>query len=290
MTKQTNEMRVALVGFGEAGRAFAKGWGRERGMQFAAYDIKSEDAALLAAGRDLDVDIATSPAQALSGAGLVFCLVTADQARVAAEQCAPFLAPGTLWFDCNSCAPDTKRAASEAIAAVGAVYVDTAVMAPVYPKLHETPLLISGPGAKAAEPFLAALGMSARRLGERVGDASSVKMLRSVMIKGMEALYAECFLAARRAGVEGEVIGSLIASNPEIDWFRQGGYNLERMMQHGIRRAAEMREVVVTLRDLGFPGDMTEAVSDWQQRIGEMGLKDVEGGLIERADRVLGQL
>jgi len=290
MAKPTNEMRVALVGFGEAGRAFARGWGRDRGVRFAAFDVKGDDPMLRAAGQELGVEIAPDRARALTGAEHVFCLVTADQARVAAVECAPFLAPGTLWFDCNSCAPDTKRAAAEAVEAAGALYVDTAVMAPVYPKMHETPLLISGPGAEAAEPFLAAMGMKARRLGARVGDASSVKMLRSVMIKGMEALSAECFLAARRAGVEGEVIGSLIASNPEIDWPRQGGYNLERMMQHGIRRAAEMREVVVTLRDLGFPGDVTAAVADWHQRIGDMGLKDVEGGLIERADKVLGQL
>ena len=290
MTQQANAFYIALIGFGEAGRAFAKGWGPAWGAQVTAFDLKGSDAALAAAARRHGVDLASDRAQALSGADHVFCLVTADQARIAAAQCAPHLAPGTLWFDCNSCAPDTKRAAAELIGAAGGLYVDTAVMAPVYPRLHETPLLISGPGAERAEPFLAAMGMQARRLGDRVGDASAVKMLRSVMIKGMEALHAECFLAARRAGVEDEVLGSLAASNPEIDWPRQGGYNLERMMQHGLRRAAEMREVVVMLRDLGFAGDVSAAVADWHERIGAMGLKEAEGGLIERADKVLDRL
>lgn len=139
-----------------------------------------------------------------------------------------------------------------------------AIMAPVQPRLHRTPLLIAGPDAAPAQTVLQSFGMSARVVGAAAGQAPAINMIRSVMIKGMEALSAECFLAARRAGVEAEVIGSLVASNPKVDWPMQAGYNKERMMRHGIRRAAEMREAVRTLRDLGLAGDLTRAVADWQ--------------------------
>lgn len=275
-------MQVALIGFGEAGQAFATGWQQEGlppPLAFDAHDLPRVSGAHL-----------TGRGEALAGAEVVFCLVTADQALTAARECARHLAPGTLWFDGNSCAPETKRVAADVIGLAGADYVDMAVMAPVYPRLHKTPMLISGPAAPRAAIVLAAIGMQARVVGEAVGVASSVKMLRSVMVKGMEALYAECFLAARKAGVEAEVIGSLIASDPEIDWLGKGAYNLERMMAHGIRRAAEMRQVVVTLRDLGFAADMTAAVAEWQQRIGDLGLKDAEGDLWQRADMALALL
>lgn len=285
---------IATIGFGEAAQAFAKGWGRAVSQHVAAFDAKIADAAaaapILAAADRLGVRLCKDRAEALKAAGHVFSLVTADQAVAAAEQAARALRPGALWLDCNSCAPDSKRRAAEIVAAAGGLYVDVAVMAPVHPRLHRTPLLISGPGAEAAEPFLAGLGMTARRLDGRVGSASAVKMIRSVMIKGLEALTAECFLAAERAGVAAEVMGSLTASNPEMDWPTRGAYNLERMMQHGLRRAAEMREVVVTLDGLGLPSALTGAVADWHDRIGAMGLAGKDGDLDERVAMILTRL
>ena len=109
--------------------------------------------------------------------------------------------------------------------------------------------------------------------GPAVGEASTIKMLRSVMMKGLEALTAECLLAARRAGVEGAVIASLQASDPGFDWQRRSAYNLERMMAHGLRRAAEMREVAATLRELGLPDRLAVATADWQQQVGALGLE-----------------
>ncbi len=275
-------MKRALIGFGEAGQAFAKGW-QEQGLGPAnAFDVRA-----LAPAYGVTVQ---GRAQALDSAGAVFCLVTADRALDAARECAPHLQAGALWFDGNSCAPNTKRASAEVIGAAGGVYVDLAIMAPVHPRLLRTPMLVAGPQAARAVQVLGDFGMQARAVGDAVGAASSIKMLRSVMIKGLEALFAECFIAARKAGVEGEVIASLSASNPEIDWPAQGAYNLERMMSHGIRRAAEMREVVQTLRDLGLKGDLTAAVAEWQQNLGDLGLKDVQGDMWDRADLALARL
>ena len=163
-------------------------------------------------------------------------------------------------------------------------------MAPVHPKKHHVPLLVSGPHEGRAEAILKSLGMRPTVVGGGIGGASSVKMLRSVRIKGLEALTAECFLAARKAGVEEAVIASLQASDPGIDWARRGSYNLERMIVHGTRRAAEMAEVVATVEALGLPARMAHATENWQATIGAMGLEGGEDHLAARADRVLGQI
>lgn len=293
MTAQAEGNRIGLIGFGEAGQAFAQGWAGHGGAKVSAFDVKMEDplqadtlAAQAAAHR---VTLSGDRRATLARCDAVFCLVTADRARAAATECAPDLAPGTLWLDCNSCAPESKRKAAETIEAVGGRYIDVAVMAPVHPLLHRTPLLISGPASPAAKALLDRLGMQARALSERVGDASAVKMLRSVMIKGMEALFAECLLGAMRAGVAPEVLASLAASNPEIDWPARAGYNLERMMRHGQRRAAEMREVVEMLRALGLEGAASSATAQWQARIGALGLP-ADGGWEKQAERVLARL
>jgi 3-hydroxyisobutyrate dehydrogenase-like beta-hydroxyacid dehydrogenase len=287
-------LKIALIGFGEAGCAFLDGWGQDVAVRVRAYDIKIDRpdtlAEMQARYEAKRVVGCRSAAEALAEADAVFSLVTADQALAAAEADAPHLRRDTFWFDCNSCAPDTKKAAAAVIERAGGRYVDVAVMAPVHPRRHRTPLFISGPAAEAGVEILESLDMRPRVMGQKVGDASAIKMLRSVMVKGMEALSAECFLAARKAGVDEAVLASLTDSDPELHWARRGAYNLERMMAHGARRAAEMREVAATLRALGLPDRMSSATAVWQDQIAGLGLDAGPAELGERADRILSKL
>lgn len=285
---------IAFAGFGEAATAFLSGWGPARPAHVSVFDIKTDDPAarpgMKAQYAAHEVAGHASLIDALAGAEAVFSVVTADRALEAASAASVGFPPGALWLDCNSCSPETKRRAAGLIEQAGGRYADVAVMSPVAPKKHQTPLLVSGPHAAAAESVLISLGMKPSITGSGIGEASSVKMLRSVMIKGLEALSAECFLAARRAGVEEQVLASLDASNPEIAWRTRGAYHLERMMVHGARRAAEMREVVATLEELGLAGRMSAASAQWQDEIAALGAEPGEDDLTSRADRLLSRL
>jgi 3-hydroxyisobutyrate dehydrogenase-like beta-hydroxyacid dehydrogenase len=190
----------------------------------------------------------------------------------------------------NSVSPDTKRSAAKLIEAAGARHVDVAIMAPVHPKRMAVPLLASGPDAEECVRRLRALGFSdIRSVGEILGRASAIKMIRSVMVKGIEALTAECFLAAEAAGVTGEVIHSLDADISDRGWASRADYNLERMLVHGVRRAAEMEEVAKTLADLQVDSWLTDAAARRQRAIGELGMvdppKSLEAKLRAIADR-----
>jgi len=228
--------------------------------------------------------------EAIDAAPFIFSLVTADQAVPAARSAASCLARGSMWFDCNSCSPESKLEAAAVIKSSGGRYVDIAIMAPVYKKKHRTPLLVSGPHADEANRILTLLGMHAAFAGPETGQASAVKMLRSVMIKGLEALTAECILAARSAGVEALVLESLQASDPGFDWKARSSYNLERMMAHGSRRAAEMREAAATIAFLGLPTRMSNVAAEWQDQIARLRLEGGDDDLAGRADRILGAL
>jgi 3-hydroxyisobutyrate dehydrogenase-like beta-hydroxyacid dehydrogenase len=289
-----NASNIALIGFGEAGRAFAQGWPEVIRRRVVAYDVKLQVPASRAQITDacemLGIAFADSLNQALEGAEHVFSLVTADCAHEAARAAGETIADGALFFDCNSCSPATKRASARKIEATGGRYIDVAVMAPVHPRLHRSPLLISGPHTEAALTALAAFDMLPAPAGAEVGQASAIKMLRSVMIKGIEALTAECMLAARRAGVEEAVLASLQASDPGFDWTKRSAYNLERMMVHGERRAAEMREVASTVRELGLADRMARATAEWQAEIAGLCLNGGSNELADRADRILERL
>jgi 3-hydroxyisobutyrate dehydrogenase-like beta-hydroxyacid dehydrogenase len=204
------------------------------------------------------VESASSASMALAGAPLILSLVTADQALKSAQDYAPFLFPGALWCDMNSVAPDTKRAAAEVIDTVGGRYVDVAVLAPVTPAGLDVPLLVSGAAATEAQAQLLEAGFTNVRIaGRGVGQASAIKMIRSVMVKGIEALTDEMIAAAEAAGVTDEVLSSLDASETPRLWAERAEYNLERMRIHGARRAAEMEESEKTLIALGVNPVMT---------------------------------
>jgi len=244
---------IALIGFGEAGSTFAAaaGWSGAR-----AYDIRADRAGPAAAA---GVGFAASAAEALADADLVLSLVTADAALAVARDYAPLIAPGALWCDMNSVAPDTKRAAAWHVTAAGGRYVDVAVLAPVHPARLNVPLLLAGPAADTAADALGAAGFAnIRVVGDDIGRASAIKMIRSVMVKGIEALTAEMMLAANRAGVADDVLASLDASERSQSWFTRAAYNIERMTTHGARRAAEMAESAKTLAALGVDPVMTD--------------------------------
>ena len=214
----------------------------------------------------LAVTPAPDAATALANAEIVLSLVTADSALPAAQDYAPLLPAGALWCDMNSVAPGTKQAAAAAVEAAGGRYVDVAVMAPVGDDLA-VPLLLAGPASSEADAALSQLGFTRRRVvGGEVGRASAIKMIRSVMVKGLEALSHECAAAADAAGVFDDVMASLDASEKALPWAERVAYNRERMATHGLRRAAEMEQSARTLAALGVEPVMTRGTVLLQRR------------------------
>jgi 3-hydroxyisobutyrate dehydrogenase-like beta-hydroxyacid dehydrogenase len=264
------ERTVTLIGYGEAGRTFARagGWAQHA----RAFDIKVDNPqfrdAMLA---DFEADGISAEANlddAVVGSHTILSLVTPDHALTAAKNAAKCISPSALYFDMNSVAPDTKREAAQLIESAGGHYVDVAIMAPVNPARLSVPLLVSGQYADDGAEVLTALGFTKLRVvADDIGVASSIKMIRSIMVKGQEALTAEMMLAAEQAGVVDEVLGSL-----GDGWDAKAEYNLERMRTHGNRRAAEMEEVAKTLNALGIQPLMTNGTIQRQREMAQMEL------------------
>lgn len=277
------ESAQTFIGFGEAAMAFARPGARGYDRKIDAVATR---AGTLADFAHHDVVACASAAAALANAEVVLSLVTADQALAAATEAAAHLAPGALWLDLNSVAPDTKRAAAVAIEAAGGRYVDVAVLAPVHPQRLAVPLIVSGTHAGAGAEALAAAGFTnVRIVPGGIGAASTIKLVRSVMVKGLEALTAEWILAADAAGIRDEAIAALDASWPGVDWGEKADYNLDRMMVHGLRRAAEMDEAAKMLDALGVGATMTRGTAARQRAIGALGLVP-ETGLPAKLDAV----
>ena len=263
--------RIAIIGFGEAGGIFAEELAAAH--QVSVWDKKfltDMQPELTQRAAAMAVRAATSLADAVADAELIFSLVTAASALEVVQEAAPLLNDGQYFLDLNSVAPDTKRQGAQRITSHGGHYIDVAVMAPVPPKRLATPLLLSGAQAAKVATRLQAMQFDASALSEQVGDVSAIKMCRSVMIKGLEALTSECLRAARRYGVEQQVLHSLHASFPSLGWQQAlPHYLISRVAEHGKRRAEEMHEVVRTLQDVGLDGAMSQATAHTQARLVE---------------------
>jgi len=273
----------AFIGFGEAAQYLSTGLQGEGAIVSAAYDILldapdgggAKGDAVRAALAARGIQAAATPADVAAGADMVISAVTAKHVAAVGDATGPHMKPGQIFLDINSASPGAKREASRSVVAAGADYVEAAVMSNVPPHGHRVPMFLAGAAADKAAALMTPLGMNVEVVGAEIGQASSIKMIRSVMVKGLEALMVESLTAAHRAGVEDKVIESLGESFPGLDWRGKAGYHLGRVALHAARRVDEMEEVAETLRDIGVPPTMAEATAKQLHMCANMGLREL---------------
>jgi len=302
MSQNSNRWHVGLVGYGEVGRILAEDL-RKQDVRVSAYDIKlNGDRAgpLRDHAGGIGVALVASHAELAAQADLIVSAVTASQAVPVAKACAPAVKKGAWYLDFNSASPGAKRRAAALIDDAGARYVEGAVMTSVPPYRIKVPLLLGGARAADLAPLLIELGFNAKVASDQLGVASAVKMCRSVMIKGLEATVIECFTTARAYGVEDAVLASLTETFPSIDWEKQGAYFFQRVIEHGRRRAEEVREVAETVREIGLTPWSAQGTAERQAWVADLADESLFGarGTKEfarsadwrtEADRILGK-
>jgi 3-hydroxyisobutyrate dehydrogenase-like beta-hydroxyacid dehydrogenase len=181
------------------------------------------------------------------------------------------LKPHHIYADLNSVSPALKQQIDRIISASGAAFVEAAVMSPVPPNGHRSPMLLGGKAAAAFAERMTPFGMRLQVISDKIGTAAATKMFRSIIVKGLEALMLECVLASAPYGADERVFSSLSESFPGIDWQRLANYMVSRVVIHGERRAREMEEVAETLQSLGIEPIMAEAAArrqDWCAQLG----------------------
>ncbi|MBV1695547.1 MAG: DUF1932 domain-containing protein [Hyphomicrobiales bacterium] len=265
----TDIRSIAFIGFGEVGQTFARGLTRREGLAVSAYDIAPAGArreAMDRVARELGVAWRSGAGDAARGADVVISAVTAAEAEAVAEAAAGYLAPGQIFLDVNSAAPTTKQRAARHVERAGASYVEGAVMGPVKGPGIAVPILAGGPAAAYAAMRLNRLGMQLTAVATEYGLASAIKLSRSIMIKGIEALMVDCAASCDRWGIADTVYASLAETFPGTDWHAVAASMRERVATHGVRRAAEMREAGEMLAALGIDPSLANAVADAQLR------------------------
>ncbi len=262
---------LGLIGYGEVGRIFAAGLG----AHFASVRVWDIDLRNPAP----EVQACASMQDLAKNCDLVISAVTAANTLAVAQEAAQHLRAGAVFLDLNSASPGTKVQAAQAVEAAGAHYVEAGVMTSVPPHGIRVPMLLGGPQAQTMALRCKAMGMDATAVAPTIGVASAIKMCRSVMIKGLEALVIESYATARAYGVEAHVLPTLAQTFPSIDWEKTGGYFFSRVAQHGKRRAEEMRECATTVREAGFAPTMAQAIAEKHQWVADQARAGVLAGV-----------
>lgn len=260
---------VAVIGFGEAGSHFAAG-PREANLDLviSAYDIRFPVEPELCRKTEAIAVTPIGPVDAtIVEADLVLSFVVAKQSVTVAEISARGMRDGQFYVDCNSASPQMKEQVAAVFTGTNVKVVDSGVMSALPGNRHTVPMTFSGPDAIEAADLLNALGCVVDTMDGAVGAASALKMMRSVTMKGIDAVLLEFVQGARHYGVTEAVLASMSDSYPGVDWVARAPRSISRASEHAARRASEMREVSETLRAVGVEPLMSEAAS---RRIAEV--------------------
>lgn len=235
-----SEPSVAVLGLGEAGSRLAVD------LAAAGADVRGYDPD---PARDAsDIARAHDHLSAVEGCDVVLSVNTAKAALRAAAETVPALRPGMVYADLNTAAPALKREIAALVAGTGAIFADVALLGPVPGRGLGTPALASGDGARAFADALSPLGMPVEVLSERAGDAATLKLVRSVFMKGLAASATESMQAAEAAGCAGWLEREIAAVIGEPLLVRL----FEGSREHAARRVDEMEAACDLLLELGI--------------------------------------
>ncbi|MDR7482095.1 MAG: DUF1932 domain-containing protein [Armatimonadota bacterium] len=279
---ETSRLRIGFLGFGEAAKTFASAL-NGRVARLTAYcngprhrppytSAFQEEAA--ARG----VTLVDSLEALVTGADLIISAVATSAATAVAEESALYLGARHIYADMNAVPPAAKDAMAQRVTARGAAFVDAELMGAVSLYGHTVAIYASGNGAAAFQQRLAPLGLNITVVPGSAGAAAFLKMLRSAVTKGMEALIVEAMFAAYRAGLAPEAFAALTQPMDAVRFSDFARMCLTSDPVHAGRRADEMKGVTAVIRQLGVRPTMAEATRRRLQWSARLGVKDLLSG------------
>ncbi len=269
-------VRIGFVGFGEVASILAEPL-VQRGARVLAYDVllERDGGSEILQKRVRAAGVAfRSLRETVPDADYVVSTVTTQVARPVAQACAPLLKPGQVYVDLNSTAPSVKVELAEIIAPSGADFVEGAILGAVGATGVKTHILVGGAKGPQVAETLCRLGLNVTHYSDKIGQASTFKMLRSIFSKGLEALVLEFLIAGKRAGLEQELWDEAVRTVSQHPFDRTCANWIETHAGAYERRYHEMVQVTETMRELGIEPVMTAGTLAFFKRSLALGLSD----------------
>ena len=259
---------VALMSPGDMGHAIGRTLRAGGRRVITCLEGRSARTAALAAAAGIEA-VADDATLVREADALLAVLVPSEAAALGERIAAALERTGAslLYADLNAISPRTVRGIAVRLEAAGARFVDGGIIggpprpgqAGPRPGGAGTRVYVSGADA----PELAQLsgdGLTVRVMGERIGEASGLKMCYAALTKGVTALATELLVAA-------EVMGLAAPLRAELEG-SQGGHwaalqrGIPGMPPKAYRWVGEMEEIAATFADLGLTPRLLEGAAD----------------------------
>lgn len=271
-------MKLGFIGFGGAAYGLAKGL-RENGViELSFFDSQCDSAGAAALIGKRAAETGTrrreSLADLVKNAEVIVSCTTGSAALEVARQASKYLQPAQLYVDVNTASPETMEDAAGAIERSGAPFADVAMLGAVPVFLHRVPCLASGNGAVLFKTLMQPYGMEISVVGSRPGQASAIKLFRSIFMKGFLALLLEMLNASHRFQVDSIVLDSLAKTMEKNDFLETVRLQLAKGVINAERMCHEMETVEQALDDMGLSSTMTAAAKKTLAWCSSLGLAE----------------
>ena len=257
ITSRTKEAlpRVAVIGLGEVGSSFSAAL-KESGVDVFIASLRQSERARSAADR-LGLPLQSSCEAALANADIVLLAIVGDALLQAVRRLAPALREDALFVDLTAASP--VDIANAAAILPPDQYIDVAINGAVSLRGQKTPLLAAGRRATELAGALNPLGFNIEAKPEwEVGDASKLKLVRSIFTKGLEVVLLEALIAAEAMNIRPalqEALRDYDASTikQHIDMY------LRTHVPMAERRLSEMKKVLALMTAERLPTSIARA-------------------------------
>ncbi|MPM22647.1 hypothetical protein SDC9_69105 [bioreactor metagenome] len=271
-------MVIAFIGLGEVGTAYSTGMAKN-GATVKGYDLKfeTEGMAQFQPCKDAGVQLVSSPKELIDGADIVIAVTSCIQAMETAQMYKPYLKKSQRYVELNSAVPELE-AEVEKFLGDSCTFVDGATLSSPSQFGVATPVAMSGPAGEETAKDLNSYGMNIRYLGDKNGQASAFKVIRSVFTKGLESVLIECICAARYYGVAEDVYASIVSFLADEPTAVTLSLMIQTDVLHAKRRGDEICEIRDMLENAGLDNTMSAAATKKLYMLSDLGLRQEFGG------------
>ncbi len=261
--------RIGILSIGEMGYHWAKIL-TSRGIEVLTY-AKDRSETTRKRAENVGVKCVPSTATLIKDADLIVSIVVPSAAKRVATKVAKAAAKSgrrnLLYLDANAISPMTADQIGKILQPSGINFVDGCIIGSATKMDKGAVVYVSGPQAARIQE-LESYGFSVRVLGSTVAQASAFKVVYAGLTKGLQGLFVELLMGARRFGLLDEILKRYEESFPGL--LDKVTSSIVGLRIHAARRAEEMDELKRTFGHHGMKAFMAPAVQKVLQSIAEL--------------------
>lgn len=270
-------VKLGFIGFGEAAYEMSCGFKAEgSGVEIRAFDVAYEKnkASFDKRAEKAGVTIVESLEALIGASEVIMSMVPTAYTLTTAMDALKHVKAGQLFADASTSLPNDMVEIAKAAADRGLEFTDAAMLGSLPKDKHKVPILVSGTGADRFLELMKPLGMDIEKVSGKAGDASAIKLTRSIYMKGLATLMTETLMCAYKNNIQDKIIESISGSLDGEKFIVTANRLIAGNAIHSERRTHEMESVIEFAEECGIKPTMTIATKKSLEELNGLKLRE----------------